>query len=1108
MSLGKQRRQRLRPWSEFARAAALVFGVTASAWVWAQAGGGFTPAPSNLGLTQPTIPGFGSPGFFMGGLSCAGTDLTKAFQSSENELPDGCDDVEDDVEDRIKTAQPDGWDTVGKSVGAISSLGGGGAGTPPVPKCPAAPSGFKAEGVTCDAFSAGGKFAFGKFRSKKINACTAIAAHSCREKQITGLNDQVKCIKDEQAALDKQLKSISQTFNQNMSRFSSDLADMQSMQKKADQILKGNQNNGSEGLLAIQNEANGRLRQWDEEIRTVQQGYENVAFQEKWLSAMVRKSRDARVKECMTKSVRDSGVSNPNSKCGRFSGVVGTVDYLACRLGEEKRKDANGNVIQLRREERRNEATKGVGGSVDAEALMRGVMASFPEDSTIPEPPTPGANGAIASSGNIFYTSRFTSPTDIDLKFGRKLEFFYFTLPDGRKVSLRRVFMQAVEACYKEADGQIAADGGKFDSKGQLVFNAQSNQRSFGRINVIQNGIYNLEQGNKVKINQLEFDYKTLLNRTRTALTGTSLPMPSSDACQASDRAKQLQCLIDKRNEMREFFEGNTPRVAMKIALPGAKNTSGAVVNCQGLAGCITKLQRATETLEAWQSDYKREAFNSTQKFMDSMKQAYGPLCAQASNRVNFINAALGSVGQSDRRSRIRFETADKADGKIERDEQGLPKPPEDFGAAICGGGSSPYLKVDQNALAEVTGEINDNAAEAREKKSEAAAALADMDGKDKECFDQEIENLADKRLKSQIEALQTNGCGSIESLCNSAKKGSLVDLTGYASSVVGNEQLDAADLSALSGLEGICNESDSLKEEIKKLEGEIADKRAELTGQPSTREPASDTRTDEAKARDADTERKLADKERELRDVTSRLTTKTAEKDAAVDEKKLDENVSRPDIPPKELNQARITKATDERRSLSVIANLLDCTNASASSSHISQNTPALIAAGVTVSTDCAATKNSILSVSAQKTNDIKQWEAIEVQRQTFEDRRKALAERRGEVTRLTREEAELKRQKEDLEKEIGLLSLSLGRRPKGEKLDPNGSRAVQVADSIAKKEDEISKKKKQLQSGGTGEQRGGSLARCTSLVGDVKKTLDTMNRRATDAANAGFAR
>jgi hypothetical protein len=477
---------------------------------------------------------------------------------------------------------------------------------------------------------------------------------------------------------------------------------------------------------------------------------------------------------------------------------------------------------------------------------------------------------------------------------------------------------------------------------------------------------------------------------------------------------------------------------------------------------------------------------------------------------VNFINAAIGSVGQSDRRSRVRFETVDKAEGKIERDQQGLPKAPEDFGAAICGGGSSPYLKVDQNALAEVSGEINDNAAEARDKKGQAAAALAEMDGKDQECFDKDIENLTDKRLKAQIEALQTNGCGAVSELCEKGRNGSLVDLADYAETVTSNDAL-GADLSALSGLSGLCNDNAALKDEMKKLEDEIADKRAELTGQPRPdRQDRQDRKiaevTDPAKkAQEAELERKLAEKERELLTVNNRLAAIATEmEDAREDRNDAKSGFARPEID-RATNTQRKGKAEQDRQSLSAfLAMLMPCTNDQVPTDIQAKRTD-LVNLGVSGST-CTALRAAIDAQIVERSNRIHDASVIEEKWNAYDQRRSELLSRRGDLSQKVQEETRLKTRKDDLDREIKSISAALGRTPQGDKLDP--AVAVQIRQAIEKKEEELAKKQKQAASGGTGEQRSPGVAKCRSLAGDVRKTIDTLGRRAKDASDAGFAR
>lgn len=726
--------------------------------------------------------------------------------------------------------------TLGNALGGLTGAGSG---------CPEA--GDIKEKLSCSEIKGKDGINFAKVEAIKQSNASSVAALQCQSTKINQVNSELSCLNDQAAMLAQQINSLQAEYQRNIQKMEQDVqlissveADRIEQKRDVDTKLGDDRESGATGLLRIQQQVRQAIAAMPTEVQQVEEQFKQIEQQRKSLQEATETRTVALAKECFN--------TRPNSKfrCTNGSKPTSAREYLLCRYQQNKRLGTDGKTIE-KGKIAKDKATRE---TQALETLLAKILGDAPTQAKIPNQPDQATQFANQSVGVL-------SMADIEKQFGSELQGY-----NANGIDVFRFIQSTMGACFRNAERTVSREKKRATSE-------------IGRIEFV---IKQLERDATTKNNTLLNKYtETFADMTR-ALTGQNLPLNVS-ACRAAKPEIQVGCLQDIKKNMEGYLSGTAPQSEITMNIRGIK-TNIPPFKCQGVNGCITKLQNLSKNLrtevekvKTFRRDYILASNQKIDQFTQRMAQAFSPQ-SQAINdyakKLNTILASLGVEGGVDFRP-VRPEELRK--GRGAGGEEGLYQPPGNIMGVIGSKTQPPLLDVNGNSFGNALSGVARRKKEIDKEVAEARLATAKLDTEVAKCREDLMESLA-KSFRNTANDFDAKECAYVNQYCKDGEDP--IDQLKALVAGLGEEGVpDDISAELETGIANLCRKRDTLAKKDASAREELADvgrRIASLEETVAGLSPDDQTRLEEEKS-----EKKILEKETaDLREKLAAAQAKT----------------------------------------------------------------------------------------------------------------------------------------------------------------------------------------------------------------------------------------
>ncbi|HAR42547.1 MAG TPA: hypothetical protein DCS07_07940 [Bdellovibrionales bacterium] len=582
---------------------------------------------------------------------------------------------------------------------------------------------FDRHSLDCSNFEIDGNFDAAKFEQFKAAATESKNALSCQKNALQGLQTELNCLSTQVSALQNQIKTLEASYTQNMGGMAEYVGIMKAVEadrtKQFEDVqghLRGDERTGHKGLLRMRDELQPMVTAMESEIKAIKDSHKSSEIQRKAFEEDIQRKIMAMTNECF------SARKKSNFHCVPNGPAVTAREYVLCRYEQNQRLGAGGVVETSSIRTKQAESKR-----AELENVLNQILGDSPTESKTPKT----AEEAVAQAEQAM---NVLNPTDLEAEYGAKLSSF-----DGKGLGIHGFVMKAMGNCYRDA--QKSVNKQRELSSTQLGRNQES--------------IKAFERETKKQVNELLTKYSNKYSEVMGALTGMHLPV-NADGCRDSKPASQEICLDDLKKNMRGIWDGSLPQSTVNFMIRGNDAKTTITFQCQGLDGCVTKMQSLAKNLEkdrdrvSAEKKKKIEEFN--RKVESRSKQIATGLATQnlrlgdELNRLNGQLTALGVRGAV-KTGRVRAE-------KLEKDEDGLYMAPTSVVGLISNYIGEPgLLDMQDGTFSESLAGISERVKEIGENEAEAAQMVAQLDGRKAKCVNNQMKDVA-RLLKDQVASL------------------------------------------------------------------------------------------------------------------------------------------------------------------------------------------------------------------------------------------------------------------------------------------------------------------------------------------------------------------
>jgi hypothetical protein len=480
---------------------------------------------------------------------------------------------------------------------------------------------------------------------------SAICTNQCKKGKTQAVQGELQCLMSQSNLLNQQANSLMTTFQSNIQRMQTDMQTIKSAQAdRAAQIadvnskLKGDPNSGSQGLIALQQATVAMVGQMPVEIQSVRNLNQSNIQAQKAMDEQVQIRRASLTMDCIqTRTV-------PSYRCEPNGPPVSAVAYLKCRYRQNQMLGANG-VIERSAAQNAQADQK----AAALNSILDQIVADSPNQAKMPT--TQQEADATSQQPLLNLTV-----ADIQAKYGDSLSQYKIG-----GATAEDFLMKNLSFC---------------ENRSNLSINLEKNRAST-TIGKMQYDLRQKQQETAQTVNQLMTKYNQQYSSNISGLTGNAATLNVS-ACSNATTSIQIRCLEDMKSTMQGLLQGGTSNSTMNIQIKG--NTESTYINfsCQGLNGCVSKMQNVSrnlvteqQKLTTFKDQYALKAFQSTEAFVKQVASQMNPQSQILGQKMADISSALASLGAMG----LNMQQAPGAQTgeQLRKDADGLPIAPNNM---------------------------------------------------------------------------------------------------------------------------------------------------------------------------------------------------------------------------------------------------------------------------------------------------------------------------------------------------------------------------------------------------------------------------------------------
>jgi hypothetical protein len=509
---------------------------------------------------------------------------------------------------------------------------------------------------------------------------SSICDLQCNAAKMAAIQQEVACVQSISQTITYQASLLSgvfqQVFNagqQQMQAYQQRMTDNDTKMTQINNLLNGSQdgqgNSAGGGLLAQRQATRDALAQLPAAILGFQNDYQQNVQATNSLQSFVQTRTAGLMMSCFN--------SRPvsNYQCVPNGPPVSAAEYLQCRYQQSHSVGSNGVLDQNKLVTGQAQA-----GSQGLAALIGQITGDAASDADVPDDPSK----LVQKNSNAM---RVANPTDVNTYYGNQLSGYKIN-----GVSAQQFVSSMMNYCYSIAQSTVAAE--------------QANPAS--AIGVQQYHLQTQKRKIQADITQQYNALSALYTENMSALTQQNVPM-NAPACLSGQTQTQLNCLQNVQREMQGLLNGTAQDSGSNINIQGS--ISSSEIPCRGLNGCITALQNANRTLtsnqktmEASKSQYVVNYNQMVESYTRGMAQQVSGVSTALQMRVDALNLALRSVGQSPLgRQTVRSEPFQQDPAT------GLDRPPASVLGALVNNVTPPLIDTSASGFLGGAGAANSN---------------------------------------------------------------------------------------------------------------------------------------------------------------------------------------------------------------------------------------------------------------------------------------------------------------------------------------------------------------------------------------------------------------
>lgn len=628
---------------------------------------------------------------------------------------------------QIGTALQEAGTAIGSGGSLTSGLGAlGGIGVSMNTVCPSAATPGEPK---CEDFSSAAGFDRTRFQSFLSQLTLARSSAVCEKAKIEAIRAEITCLQAQAQALAQQIATLQQVYVTNINRMQQDVAQIKQVEadraaqlEDVNQRLNGGAAGGQVGLLETKRKIEELIGQMPTEVLEVRQKFENLQKSRQALEEQIQTQTMAKAGECFKTRTQS------NFRCSRNGPPVSALEYVKCRFEQNQFLGEEGVIERDKATENRAK-----GNAQALASVLDTMLADMPTVTRLPADPE-------AALQEQQQNTNILSAADIESQYGDSLASF-----NGQGLDIHDFVTKAMGLCIQRAARETSRD----------------RKRTNSAIGVTQLRIkQEEEQVNRLVDERLQ-KYSNNFSDAMQALTGQSLPLNTS-ACVAGNPSTQIGCLEDMKSNMQGLLSGTSRNSAVSMNIRGSLPATNISFSCNGLNGCISKLQNVSRNLDtektrlkSFREDYVLKAKQSVDRFTKTMAQTMSGQNAALKARMDALNSAMSSMGASP------VDIQPIAAEEPQFDEDGLPLPPTNVLALIGSQMNPPMLDVVGNNFSSGLSGLSTKQEDIDRRMGEVASRETTARGLAARCEGARANELA-QSLQTDISQLTSQQCGSV----------------------------------------------------------------------------------------------------------------------------------------------------------------------------------------------------------------------------------------------------------------------------------------------------------------------------------------------------------
>ncbi len=606
--------------------------------------------------------------------------------------------------------------------------------------CPSDPGISKdfSKNLSCESLVIDGIFSEDALKKKSTGIDDAIKSAECKKNKFDALRGELQCLDQQASALTQQMNSLTSEYQKNIQRMENDVAQLsgvvQDREIQAKDVLSklgGDGESGEDGLLGAQKKIQAIVGKMPGDILKAKETHKQLEIQRKGLAEQIQSRTVALTSECF------SSKSEATYRCSKNGAPVTLPEYVLCRYEQNQRIGEDGVIetgaVSKARAQGNRQALQALMGSIFSEASSQKNLPTNQQE----------LQSAFSQPVGI------RSVEDIQKKYGDRLAKF-----NGKGLDIQGFVMQGVSNCYNKAQADVARE----------------RKMQTSQISVAQEAVKTKERETETFVNALFTEYNQGYSDAMGSLTGENYPLVLT-ACENGKADIKDRCLVDIQKQMKGLMLGNTPESTIAMSIRGNKPESEINLTCQGINGCIKRLQNVNRNLKVeiakvkkFKADYVQRSNQNIESFTKQMAQALSVQSQGLSTRVKELNAKLAGLGVSSGIKIPNLEGEKLEKRKEGEGEEGLFQTPTSMTKLMSAYMSPPLLNVSEDTFEGAISGMAGGIEKIEQQKSEAQEAKDKLATLASSCTQRPV-NEAASSLKTGMDGL--DGCFKDPQFCN-----------------------------------------------------------------------------------------------------------------------------------------------------------------------------------------------------------------------------------------------------------------------------------------------------------------------------------------------------